>query len=156
MPPKPDHEKLEKFCNLHPFTGKEPALAPEWLEKFQLMRERRAWEDVDALFYFKNLLTASAYVWLKSLSVEDKGNFSVLESKFKSDWISNEPRIVIERRLEARTLAYDKGETVESYKAGIIELGNKLDRTGDSLCNDFLRGLPAPVKEYCIQSDKHT
>ena len=153
MPPKEDKEK---WTSLFPFTGKDPALAPEWLDKFQMKRERKGWEDADALYHFKSLMTQGAYTWLKTLDAGKKDTYENLLREFTSSWIESEPRVVVERRLESRRLQVEKGESIETYRAAIVELGSKIGRTGDALCNDFLRGLTEQVREYCLQSDTHT
>ena len=146
----------EKWASLVPFNGKDPSFASEWLDKFELMRIRKEWKEVDTLYYFKHEMTAAAYIWLKSLDDDTKATYVTLKQRFERDWVSSEPKIVLERKLENRKLQIDKCESIESYRAAISELGSKVGRTGDMLTSDFLRGLPQYIRDYCLASDIHT
>ena len=152
----PSHPQTEKFANLKDFSGKSPALAGEFLEKFEIMSERKEWTGTDQLFYFKMLLCDRAHTWMKGLAAGEKDTFDNIKRKFKEDWIHSESRVVIENRLMSRKLEWRKQETIDEFRSAIVELGGRLGRTAENLSSDFLRGLPDKMRDYCLNSDNHT
>ena len=154
-PNAPDLNRMEKFVNIKEFDGKDLSYAQEFLERFELLRAAKGWNEATSLFYFKILLTRQANIWRKGLTTEIRATYDGLKTAFTSHFVNSEPKMVVESRLASRRWLMES-ESIDVYANSLVELGSKCDRTGDSLCSDFLRGLPDSVRTFCASSDTHT